>query len=230
MTCINASATALDTNPAYYTVDVDLGNGQHKYVVYDNLAEAQADIQAHANVGLVWNNGQYVWNPNSTFTAAPTTPAPVNINPAPAAGAPIPGSAINATPAAAAPVITGTQMSTGDITGVTLTKSGNGATVDITVGHNAPGEQMTYDLMVMINGTWIQLKQYGPFPGDPSSYDTKHSFQVDYAELTQLVQSQGATALTIGAGAQIGINANFPTGHNQGITTGGSAGGPFNLP
>ncbi len=110
---------------------------------------------------------------------------------------------------------------TADILGVWNEPTAKGSHVVIRTHGAILDETMSYDLYTTINGTLVKIKELGTKTMTPGSYVLDADFELDYAELSSILQQSGAS-LSIGRGSKLSVMVNWPSGHNQGSGQGGA--------
>ncbi len=171
------------------------------YAGFKTLAEAQAEATARG-VGVIYDDkGNYdssaqTWA-NATLYVPVWPPPTVTGDTAPIAGG------------------------TADILGVYGEPTPTGSHIVIRTHNALLNETLTYALYTTINGTLLKIKDLGTKAMTPSSYVLDADFNLDYAELSKVLQ-QGGAPLSIGKGAKLSVMVTWPSGHNQGSGQGGA--------
>lgn len=175
---------------------------QGAYLRFNTLQEAQ-DHAKLRNMGVVYDPaGKYdpqaqVWGGVSAYAPAVWPPPP--------------------------PVNDQAPIGTADIIGMYGEATPTGAKIVVRTHNQQMNETLSYELFVVINGSDMKVLDLGKRSMTPGSYVLDAPFDIDYAQLTNIV-SAVQPGVAVSRGTPLAVRVRWPSGHDQGAANAGGRG------
>ena len=113
---------------------------------------------------------------------------------------------------------------------VSATPEPGGALVTVNTHHTIPGETITLNLHLMVNGRPFEIKRLGTCLPTQGSHQPQFEIHVNYEEINRILWNHDLGQIQVGPGTQFEINGIWPSRHDWGLDSNGKPGGTFIAP